>query len=80
MLVTRKSLISGKAHTLDIPITQEDYDSLIKKDIGWHHPTKKIQDALPYLNATQREFIMTGITQEEWDGMFSNTEDDKLGK
>lgn len=29
-----------------------------------------IQDALPWLNADQREFIMTGITPDMWDRLF----------
>jgi hypothetical protein len=29
-----------------------------------------IQDALPFLDADRREFIMTGMTPEMWDQMF----------
>ena len=29
-----------------------------------------IQNAFPFLNADEREFLMTGITPEEWDAMF----------
>jgi hypothetical protein len=29
-----------------------------------------IQDAFPNLNASQREFIMTGMTDDDWDNMF----------
>ena len=28
-----------------------------------------IQDAMPRLNEHEREFIISGITQEEWDSM-----------
>ena len=31
----------------------------------------KIQDAFPFLNKDQREFLMTGTTPEEWDQLFS---------
>ena len=29
-----------------------------------------IQNEFPELNANQREFMQTGMTQEEWDAMF----------
>lgn len=34
-----------------------------------------IQDALPWLPAADREFIMTGITPEEWDAAFPPEEE-----
>jgi hypothetical protein len=33
-----------------------------------------IQDAMPNLNADEREFVMTGITPYEWDNMFEEEE------
>lgn len=30
-----------------------------------------IQQALPFLNADEREFIMTGLTPAEWDELFN---------
>jgi hypothetical protein len=30
-----------------------------------------IQNAMPRLNADEREFIKTGVTAEEWEEMFS---------
>ena len=66
MLITKRSVVSGIDHTLDIPVTQEQLDA-------WKRGAL-IQDAMPNLTADQREFIMTGITAEEWDATFS--EDD----
>ena len=34
-----------------------------------------IQDAMPHLTPEQKEFIMTGITSEEWDEMVGETEE-----
>jgi hypothetical protein len=62
MLITRTSRISGKIRTLDIPVTQEQLDA-------WYNG-ELIQKAMPNLTASQREFIKTGITDEEWDEMF----------
>ena len=59
MLITRKSVISGITRTLDINITQKQLDD-------WNSGTVA-QRAFPQLDANDREFIMTGITPEEWD-------------
>ena len=34
-----------------------------------------IQRAFPFLNADQREFLMTGIYPEEWDEMWAEEEE-----
>jgi hypothetical protein len=60
--VTKTSELTGKKHTLELPLTPEQAeDGLYKLREGIH-----IQDAFPMLDADQREFILTGITAEEW--------------
>ena len=59
MLITRKSIISGNVNTMDINVTHEDFAKL---ESGW-----LIQSAMPHISADEREFIMTGITPQEWD-------------
>lgn len=68
MLVTRKSFISGVERTLDIPVTQEQLDA-------WDSGVLA-QIAFPNLTADQREFIMTGVTAEEWDATMKEDEDE----
>jgi hypothetical protein len=58
MLITRTSLFTGVTRTIDIPVTQEQLDD-------WSNGVL-IQDAMPNLSADQREFIKTGITENEW--------------
>lgn len=58
MLITRQSLISGIIRALEIPVTAEQLES-------WQAGAY-IQDAMPELEPTQREFLMTGIIAEEW--------------
>ena len=58
MLIERKSILSGKVRTLDIPVTEEQLEL-------WRSGVL-IQNAMPNLSADEREFIMTGITEEEW--------------
>lgn len=67
MLITRKSLISGIERTLDIPATQEMFNDWANGEL--------LQDAFRGLTAGQREFIKTGITDEEWDGLFKEGEE-----
>ena len=59
MLISRRSPVSGKVVTMDLPITHKQ----------WHEYSNGalIQDAFPQLTPEQREFIITGLTSEEWD-------------
>lgn len=69
MLITRKSLISGRITTMDLPITD---DQIAEFDRG-----ALIQDAFPNLTPNQREFILSGITPEEWDATFADNDDEE---
>jgi len=66
MLIERKSMVSGKVHAMDLDVTQDQIDA-------WNSGMY-IQDAMPQLNDEQREFMMTGITPEEWDATFGEEE------
>ena len=63
MKITKTSPFSGLTNVMDINITQEQY-------LAWLDGTL-IQNAMPNISADEREFIMTGITPEEWDSAFS---------
>jgi hypothetical protein len=67
MLITRKSILTGKERTLDLPVTEEQL-------LRWH-AGELIQNVMPHLTAGEREFIKTGITDEEWDTKFANLEE-----
>ncbi len=62
MEITKRSMATGVVHTLDIDITQEQLDA-------WKDGAC-IQDVAPHLSAADREFIISGTTQEEWDELF----------
>jgi hypothetical protein len=62
MLVTRKSMFTGIERTLDLDITQEQIDA--------YNNGALVQNAFPNLSADDREFIMTGVTADEWDNAF----------
>ena len=57
--VTKPSMLSGLENTMVLDITFEQYDA-------WRDGTL-IQDAMPNLTPDEREFLITGITSEEWD-------------
>ena len=62
MLITRTSPFSGKILTMALPITEEQMEK--------YHQGVYIQHAFPNLTPAQREFIKTGITEEEWNKAF----------
>jgi hypothetical protein len=62
MLIERRSLVSGLIRTLDLPVTEEQIEA-------WENGAL-IQDAMPNLTSAHREFLLTGITDEEWEETF----------
>lgn len=63
MYIKRKSVITGIERTLSIPANPDDM-------LAWKAGLGSIQDLMPYLNDQDREFLLSGITAEEWDGAF----------
>jgi hypothetical protein len=62
MNITRKSIITGKVHTLDLPVTEAQ--------IALYKAGALAQNIFPDLDADGREFIISGITPEEWAATF----------
>jgi len=60
--VTRKSKITGRLVTMDLPITMAQWTEWMSA-----RRTRLIQDIFPDLTDDQREFLKTGITSVEWD-------------
>jgi hypothetical protein len=67
MKITKISPFSRKEHTLEINVSQEQLDR-------WYAGTL-IQHAMPHLTPDEREFLMTGITAEEWKETFGDDQD-----
>ena len=57
--ITRTSMLSGIDRTKTFDITYDQY-------YAWYTEGELIQNAMPNLSASDREFIMTGMTDEEW--------------
>lgn len=69
MKITRLSPVSLKENTLDLPITQSQLDAYRRGAL--------IQEAFPDLPMAEREFILSGITPEEWLQVFPPDEDEE---
>lgn len=75
--VTRTSKFTGQSNTMELPLTQEELDAGLARSwsanpgVGNEH----MQDIFPQLDAGQREFLMTGVTPQEWDEMFPHEEE-----
>lgn len=66
MKLIRTSEATGVEHEREIPlIGRELQEGLHAMKYG-----ALIQDAFPTLSDDDREFILTGITPEEWDSLF----------
>jgi len=66
--LTRRSPFSGNLNTMTFNMLEEEFDNRYEM---WQNGTL-IQNAFPMLNADEREFIMTGITPQEWDETFGD--------
>lgn len=69
MLIRRRSQISGIVRERDLDVTKEQLDRYFSGEL--------IQRCFPNLSVGDREFILSGITEEEWDTTFSDSEEDE---
>jgi len=58
MLIAKTSSLTSKTHEMEINVSE--------KQITLWMEGALIQDVMPNLNPDEREFLMTGITPEEW--------------
>jgi hypothetical protein len=66
MNITKRSSLTGKENTLNIDVTPEQLFRIENR----MNTTELIQNIVPNLSMEDREFLMTGITNEEWIRMF----------
>jgi len=68
--VTRQSVLTRKMNTMELPILQEHLD--IYDKIGGFN----VQDIFPQLDAEQREFLINGVTPQEWNKYIGDYNDE----
>ena len=62
MQFTRTSPLTGEENTMDLPVSQEQLTQ-------WQRGVP-IQTAMPHLSPDEREFIISGMTSDDWKRMF----------
>ncbi len=62
MQVTMRSMLSGKEHTQEIDITQDQWNRWQGGEL--------LQNVCPHLSNDDREFLISGSTKEEWASFF----------
>lgn len=67
MNITRVSTLTGEENTLRLPVSQVQMERWEMGELA--------QDVFPHLSSSQREFIISGITEEEWDHAFGEIEE-----
>lgn len=68
MMITRTSPVTGEVRTLEIMCSEADYKA-------WENGAL-IQNVMGYLSPADREYIISGATQSDWDMLFKDTEED----
>ena len=63
-------MFSGVERTIDLPITEQQIAAWISGTL--------IQKAMPQLSADEREFVMTGVTAQEWSEEFGQVAGDEI--
>ena len=66
-----QSQLTGVVHEMRFEIELEDFKT---RYMLWKNGML-IQEAFPMLNSDEREFIMTGITPEEWNNAFGTCDE-----
>ena len=78
MRITKKSNLTGDTHTQEIPVDPGEYFAWKSAMRADRTTAPLIQNAFPELTDGQREFLLTGATEEEWDRIMGDDEDDDL--
>lgn len=67
MQITRRSMLSGITRTKEIDVTRDQLEEWANGGL--------IQDVMPNLSDDDREFILSGITADEWDSVYGEEEE-----
>ena len=70
MEVTRVSQLTGKKTTLELDVTEEQMIRFENRRENGEY----VQTIFPHLSPSDREFILNGITSQEWEKTFRDEE------
>lgn len=60
--ITKKSILTGKLNTMELDVSKDQLDR--------YEAGELVQNVFPKLSADEREFLISGITPEEWNKAF----------
>jgi hypothetical protein len=66
--ISKPCVVTGKPYT--VFVNSQDFTD-------WSERKKLAQEAFPYLSKEDREFIISGISPDGWDEMFSDDASDE---
>lgn len=70
MLISKISTIDGSENVMDLDVTEEQLQELMSPG------RRMIQDIFPDLSAEEREFLLTGVTPDQWRATFGDDTED----
>lgn len=70
VILINKSRLSGKESSMEFNMDPKEFNECY---LRWRKG-ELIQKAFPMLNAAEREFIISGVTPEEWNAVFGPDE------
>ena len=68
MKLWKRCPLTKKFNWMDIPLSEEEYEASHRR---WKLEGVLVQNAFPTLSASEREFIMTGISPEVWTALIA---------
>lgn len=71
MKITKKSLYTNKKHTMDIDVTEEQYQCWLEGG--------DIDECMPNLSYEERQFLLTGASPDELDDVYNDDDDEGAG-
>jgi hypothetical protein len=71
MIVEQISIISGNVNEMELDVTIEQLER-------WLNGREKVQYVFPHLTATEREFLITGMSEAEQNKFYSSFEKEDI--
>jgi len=66
MTISRQSPVTGNINTMKLNVTNEQVEAWLDGML--------IQEAMPQLDAAEREFLISGCTPEDWEYLYGQPE------
>lgn len=70
MLVTKISPLTNKPSSMELDVTEEQLEEINSRT------GRLIQNIVPHLSNVEREFLLTGYTEQDWNDMFLEESED----